>query len=114
MLMERRRFKRVPVIEGDALVGSVRRADPSDAEILEKINAELAKVVWVLRDGLSITVKDGVVDLNGVVLEEREREALLVVAENVAGVKAVEDHLVWIEPVSGIVIDPRQDERGSS
>src|SRR5215472_2882196 len=73
-----------------------------------------AKGVWLPRDGLSITVKDGVVDLNGVILEEREREALRVVAENVAGVKAVEDHLVWIEPVSGIVIDPRQDERGSS
>ena len=106
-LMERRRIKRVPVIEGDALVGIVSRADPSDEEILEQIHAEL-------RDGLSITVKDGVVDLNGVILEEREREALRVVAENVAGVKAVEDHLVWIEPISGIVIDPRQDERGSS
>jgi predicted transcriptional regulator len=113
-LMERQRIKRVPVIEGDALVGIVSRADPSDEEILEQIHAELAKVVWVLRDGLSITVKDGVVDLNGVILEERDREALRVVAENVAGVKAVEDHLVWIEPVSGIVIDPRQDERGSS
>jgi hypothetical protein len=79
---------------------------------LHQIHAELANVVWVPRDGLSITVKDGVVDLNGVVLEEREREALRVVAENVAGVKAVEDHLVWIERVSGIVIDPRQDERG--
>src|SRR5215831_21248381 len=45
---------------------------PSDEEILEQIHAELAKVAWVLRDGLSITVKDGVVDLNGVILEERE------------------------------------------
>jgi len=44
----------------------------------------------------------------------KRARALRVVAENVAGVKAVEDHLVWIEPVSGIVIDPRQDERGSS
>jgi predicted transcriptional regulator len=113
-LMERRRIKRVPVMEGDALVGIVSRADPSDEEILEQIHAALAKVVWVPRDGLSIMVKDGVVDLDGVILEEREREALRVVAENVAGVKAVEDHLVWIEPVSGIVIDPRQDERGSS
>ena len=128
-LMERRRIKRVPVMEGDALVGIVSRADllralalvlekqsgeiPSDEEIFEQIHAELAKG-GLPRDGLSITVKDGVVDLNGVILEEREREALRVVAENVAGVKAVEDHLVWIEPVSGIVIDPRQDERGSS
>jgi len=44
----------------------------------------------------------------------KRARALRVVAENVAGAKAVEDHLVWIEPVSGIVIDPRQDERGSS
>jgi hypothetical protein len=129
-LMERRRIKRVPVMEGDALVGIVSRADllralalvfekqsgeiPGDAEILEQIHAELAKVAWVPRDGLSITVEDGVVDRNGVILEERKREALRVVAENVAGVKTVEDHLVWIEPVSGIVIDLRQDERGSS
>lgn len=129
-LMERRRIKRVPVIEGDALLGIVSRADllralaavlerqtggtHSDNEIREKIHAELAKAAWVPRDGLSITVQDGVVDLNGVILEENEREALRVVAENVAGVKAVEDHLVWIEPVSGIVIDPRRDEQTSS
>jgi CBS domain-containing protein len=129
-LMERRRIKRLPVMDGDALVGVVSRADllralasvlekqtggtNSDDEIREKIHAELAKVAWVPREGLSITVQDGVVDLNGVILEEKEREALRVVAENVEGVKAVEDHLVWIEPVSGIVIDSRQDERRSS
>ena len=129
-LMERRRIKRVPVMDGDALVGVVSRADLlgalasvlekqpggtlSDDEILEKIHAELARVAWVPRDGLSITVQDGVVDLNGVILEEKEREALRVVAENVEGVKAVEDHLVWIEPVSGIVIDPRQEGQRSS
>ena len=55
-------------------LASSGRADPNDAEILEQIHAELANVVWVPRDGLSITVKNGVVDLNGVVLEERERE----------------------------------------
>ena len=126
-LMERRRIKRVPVIEGDALVGIVSRLDlvrallrtieaqhsedRADDDIREQILAELANAAWVPRDGLSISVKDGVVDLNGVILEEKEREALRVVAENVPGVKAVEDHLVWIEPVSGTVIDPRQDQR---
>ena len=126
-LMERRRIKRVPVIEGDLLVGVISRADllgsllraleahhaeiRRDDEILEQILAELAKAAWVPKDGLSISVKEGVVDLNGVILEEKEREALRVVAENVPGVKAVEDHLVWIEPVSGTVIDPPQDQR---
>jgi CBS domain-containing protein len=68
----------MPVMEGDALVGIVSRADllralalvlekqsgeiPSDEEILEQIHAELAKVAWVPRNALSITVKDGVVD----------------------------------------------------
>jgi CBS domain-containing protein len=124
-LMERRRIKRVPVIEGEVLVGVVSRLDllrallcaieaqhtehRGDDDIREQIVAELAKAAWVPRDGLSISVKDGVVDLNGVILDEKEREALRVVAENVPGVRSVEDHLVWIEPVSGTVIDPPQD-----
>ena len=120
-LMERHRIKRVPVLEGEKLVGIVSRADflralarrleeqsavaASDEEIRERILAELAKVSWVPRDGLGITVENGVVDLNGVILDEKEREALRVAAENVPGVKAVEDHLVWVEPVSGTIID---------
>jgi CBS domain-containing protein len=126
-LMERRRIKRVPVIEGDVLLGVVSRLDllravlgaieaqhsedRGDEEIQEQILAELAKAAWVPRDGLSISVKNGVVDLHGVILEEKEREALRVAAENVPGVKAVEDHLVWIEPVSGTVFDSPQDQR---
>jgi CBS domain-containing protein len=124
-LMERRRIKRVLVLDGDLLVGVVSRLDllrallraieaqhsehRGDDDIREQILAELAKAAWVPRDGLSISVKDGVVDLNGVILDEKEREALRVVAENVPVVRSVEDHLVWIEPVSGTVIDPPQD-----
>jgi CBS-domain-containing membrane protein len=126
-LMERRRIKRVPVLDGDVLVGIVSRLDllrgllrtieaersedRSDDDIREQILAELAKVAWVPRDGLSISVKDGVVDLNGVILEEKERQALRVVAENTPGVRAVEDHLVRIEPVSGTVFDSPQDQQ---
>jgi CBS domain-containing protein len=126
-LMERHRIKRVPVIEGAALVGVVSRLDllrellrtieaehseqRGDDDIREQILAELAKAAWAPRDGLSISVKDGVVDLNGVILEEKEREALRVVAENVPGVRAVEDHLVWVEPISGTVIGSSEDHR---
>ncbi len=126
-LMERRRIKRVPVFAGDALVGIVSRADllralaraleeqpagtRSDDEIREQILAELAKTAWVPRDGLEIRVKNGVVELGGVILDEKEREALRVVAENAAGVSAVEDRLVWIDPVSGTVIDPPQPDQ---
>ena len=124
-LMERRRIKRVPVLDGDVPVGIVSRADllrvlartfeeeppatGGDDEIRERILAELAKVSWVPRDGLAITVANGIVDLNGFILEEKEREALRVVAENVPGVRAVEDHLIWVEPMSGTIIDAPQE-----
>jgi CBS-domain-containing membrane protein len=129
-LMERHRIKRLPVLDGDVLIGLVSRADllrsllqvldaarnepRSDDAILEQILAELTRAAWVPRDGLSISVKDGVVDLNGVILEEKEREALRVVAENTPGVKAVEDHLVWVEPMSGTVIEaPPKEHRAA-
>ncbi len=128
-LMERHRIKRVPVLDGERPVGILSRADllralaraldeePAetlgDDEILERILAELSKVPWVPRDGIEISVKNGIVDLNGVILDEKEREALRVVAENAPGVRAVEDRLVWIEPVSGTVIDPSEDKRAS-
>ena len=100
-LMERRRIKRVPVLDGELPVGIVSRADllralartfeeqpvaaAGDEEIRERILAEFAKVSWVPRDGLSITVADGIVGLDGVILDEKEREALRVAAENVPG-----------------------------
>jgi osmotically-inducible protein OsmY len=61
--------------------------------------------------GLEITVSKGVVDLNGVIVDEKEREALRVPLENVSGVTAVEDHLVWVESVSGTVIDALQERK---
>ena len=91
--------------------GTFRPHRTTTTRSCERILAELAKAAWVPRDGLAITVTDGIVDLDGVILDEKEREALRVVAENTPGVKAVEDHLVWIEPVSGTVIDSAQDER---
>jgi len=126
-LMERHCIKRVPVLHGEVLVGILSRADllrallgalqeeespaTNDGEIRERILGELAKAAWMPRDGIAITVENGVVDLNGVILDEKEREALRVAAENVPGVRAVEDHLVWVEPVSGTIIDaPQQAE----
>jgi CBS domain-containing protein len=120
-LMDHRRIKRVPVVDGGALIGIVSRADllaalaraldaqqslaAGDEEIRRRLLDELAKVNWAPRAGLTVTVADGVVDLDGVVFDEHERTALRVAAENVPGVKRISDRLVWVEPVSGTVID---------
>jgi CBS domain-containing protein len=120
-LMERRRIKRVPVIDSGALVGIVSRPDllaavaraldapqtpiGGDSAIRERILSELDKVGWAPRAGLTVTVTDGIVELDGVILDEHERAALRVAAENLPGVKRIVDRLVWVEPVSGTVIE---------
>ena len=43
--------------------------------------------------------------MDGVILDEQKRTALRVAAENVPGVKAVVDHIVWVEPVTGWVVE---------
>jgi len=122
-IMESRRIKRLPVLDGEVLVGIVSRADlmgalarildrrealPTDDEaIRERVLAELQKATrWAPRSGVTVTVNNGVVELNGAIFEEKERAALRVAAENVPGVRGVEDRLVWVEPVSGTVIEP--------
>ena len=124
-LMEHHHVKRLPVVEAGRLVGIVSRANlvramlhnlaeppakpagdavAGDAEIQERILAEIAKQPWGPRASVDVKVKDGVVELYGTIIDERERTALRVLAENQPGVTAVRDHLVWIEPVSGFVI----------
>ena len=56
-----------------------------------------------MRGRIYAVVSGGTVELRGVIGDEREREALRVAAENVPGVKKIVDHLVWVEPVSGMV-----------
>jgi CBS domain-containing protein len=119
--MERHQIKRLPVVRDGKLVGIVTRANllralasvvtetkpvaaADDASIRAKIYAELQKQSWAPVNMLDIVVRDGVAHLWGVVLDERQREAIRVVAENTAGVKSIEDHLVWVEPMSGMAV----------
>ena len=43
-------------------------------------------------------------------MDDRERRALIVAAENISGVKEVRDHLVWVEPMSGMAFLSAEDE----
>jgi CBS domain-containing protein len=126
-LMQRKGIKRVPILRGDEIVGIVTRADMmraiarlarqaapaktgSDSEIRERLLAELDTHSWGSGAGVTATVKDGVVELNGTILDERQRQAIIVAAENIPGVCAVLDKIVWIEPLSGTAIEPRKGQ----
>jgi hypothetical protein len=45
----------------------------------------------------------------GTITNPDERRAICVIAENVPGVKEVHDHLVFVEPYTGTVIESPDD-----
>ena len=125
-LMEQRRIKRVPVVRDNKVIGIVSRADllralgtpgvasgspsASDRAIRQRILAEIQREPWGPRYSINVIVHEGKVDLWGTLFDERERQALRVVVENVPGVKEIHDHLVWVEPVSGMVLVAPEQE----
>ena len=120
--MERRQIKRLPVTRSGKLVGIISRANllhalaamqmsapaADDATIRKRMMAELAHQPWAPRASTNIVVRDGVVHLWGTVFDDREREALKVAAENLPGVKVVKNHMVWVEPISGMVVETEE------
>jgi CBS domain-containing protein len=123
-LMERHRVKRLPVIRGVQIVGIVSRANlmhalvsftrddahasGDDSTIRDQILAALGKEHWAPQ--ANVVVKNGVAELWGAIMDDRERRALIVATENISGVKEVHDHLVWVEPISAMAFLSPEDE----
>jgi CBS domain-containing protein len=110
LLLETNRIKRVPVVRDGKLVGIVSRAnlvralamtidepasaaEADDRAIRDKLLAELKAQKWAEVSPANVTVKDGVVHLWSSYLSEQEKRALVVAAENIPGVRRVEDHM---------------------
>src|SRR5271156_3472874 len=111
-LLETKRIKRVPVLRDGKLVGIVSRANlvralaaagsrlsadtaTDDRTIRQTLLAELQGQEWVHAWAADIIVRDGVVHFW--VSDDRpeeERQALRVAAENIPGVRGVEEHIV--------------------
>lgn len=75
-----------------------------DEQIRQSIVAELAAQKWASKDLINVIVDKGIVKLSGAIFDERERRAAIVAAENVAGVKGVDDNLFCAEPLSVILV----------
>ncbi len=117
-LMRRHHVKRLPVMQDGRMIGIVSRADivrqvgaalanaptsADDAAVLAAINDAVEKEPWAPGKMVSITVRDGVVGLDGCLYDLRERDAMGVLAENAPGVKRVENRIVCFEAYSGTV-----------
>ena len=121
-LMERHQIKRVLVVRDGKLVGIVTRANllqalasvagetkpgpATDASIRERLYAELKSQPWAPVGLINVVVRNGVVHLSGTLFDERHRGAIRVAAERIPGVKTIEDHLVWVDPISGMIMPP--------
>ena len=124
--MEKRRIKRLPVVRGNEVVGILTRANlvhalagvarelmpttASDEAIRTRLLTELANEAWAPVALIDVMVRNGVVELWGAITEERQRAALVAAAENVPGVKAVHEHLNWIDPTSGVMLYQSNEE----
>ena len=122
--MERHHVKRLPVTRAGRVVGIISRANlmhalaslvrdvpapaAGDAAIRDRILAAIGRQDWAPR--INVIVNAGVAELHGVITDDRERAGLIVTAENVPGVKQVRDHLVWVEPMSGMAFPSAEDE----
>lgn len=107
--LESRGLKRVPVLNGASkLVGIIARANlvqalaqhgtpqatADDTAIRVALLAELRRSGWAGNtDPANVIVEDGIVHLWGRVSSKEVRRAMVVAAENIPGVKAIEDHL---------------------
>ena len=84
---------------------STADAETDDRTIRTAILNTLEAQAWAPMTTLNVTVADGMVDLWGTITNDEERHGIRVIAENTDGVKSVKDHLVYIEPYTGTVID---------
>jgi CBS domain-containing protein len=124
-LMERRNVKRLPVVRGEALVGILTRSDllrtvaslardvpdptADDDHIRHRVVATIQNNDWAPMQ-LGVIVREGIVHISGIIADEDYRKAIIVAAENVAGVRLVHDHLSWFDAMSGISFRSPEDE----
>jgi CBS domain-containing protein len=125
-LMEKKNIKRLPVLRDGRVAGIVTRTNllqavanvagdvptptRDDDLMRERVTAEIEKNDW-RPFGLGVTARDGVVHLHGVITDWHARDAAIVAAENVQGVKEVHDHLCWVEPMTGAYLNSPEDEK---
>ena len=100
-LMMHHRVKRIPIVDNGRVIGSSdRRSMDTPEHHCRNCEAEMGRQALMI----NVMVDKGVAKLSGAIFDERERQSAIVAAENVAGVRFVEDNLFCADPVSVILV----------
>ncbi len=117
--LERRKLKRLPVVQNGRLVGMITRADlvralvarsamgaagiPRDpAALVEAIHQRMRREKWLDSSLISVTVQDGVAELTGLAASADQRRALTLLVEGTPGVVRVNDRM-HLKPAAPMV-----------
>lgn len=117
-LMDSHNVKRVPVLRDGRLIGIISRSDivrllamrksigepakaqRSDIDIRQALAERMRQEVWANTPYISTSVHDGIVELNGFIGSDSQKQALRVLAETLPGVRGVLDRVqVFVPPV---------------
>jgi CBS domain-containing protein len=96
-------IKRLPVVEGDRLVGIVTRSDlvkafvRTDEEVAHEINEEILGMLLPDPERFGVTVEHGEVTLTGEADTELDADVLLRVVGRVPGVVSIASQVTWRE-----------------
>jgi CBS domain-containing protein len=116
-LMCAKHFKCLPVVVDGELVGMLSRTDLltvlarrllnhydpyTESEIRTHILDSLAHERWAPKAGIRVNVTGNEVTLEGTIYNADEQRAVRIIAETTPGVKVVHDHLILVDPASGM------------
>lgn len=108
-LMQRHKIKRIPIVDGDKVIGIVSRANllqgllvrepldasaPDNDKLRAAVLGALAKHGWASSGTANVVAENGVVHLWGWVDSTAAKKAYEVASENVPGVQRVKNHMM--------------------
>jgi hypothetical protein len=109
----------VPVVDAlhralaDILAAADREETPRDATVHNTISAKIDAEGGIPNALINVSVRNGAVELHGVISRRRDRQMLRAIVLSVPGVRAVHDHLIWIDHISGTFLLSLEDSKAA-